>query len=571
MSVVAKVQSTRATLIDLLRWRADRYPNGIAFTFLNDGTQPGAQYTYAELDAAARSVAASLQEQCPPGSRALLLHPPGADYVTGLFGCLYAGLIAVPAAPPWPSKPPMRLRAIVKSAQPSIILTTRDMLDFTRRSLDVAEPGNDIRCSHTDGVEASAWSPRSLTSESVAILQYTSGSTAAPRGVTLTHANILHNSQVIQRKFNLNLDSVGVIWLPPYHDMGLIGGIIQPLYTGFPVHLFAPLSFLQRPIRWLEAISNYRGTCSGGPNFAYEICLRKIRPEQVEGLDLSTWTAAFVGAEPIHSETLDTFSTMFARCGFSKRNFIPCYGLAEATLLVTSAQSGEGPKTSTIARSALVQHRVGSASQANGESTVLVSCGSVADGHEIRIVNQDSLTPCEEGQVGEVWFAGPSVSQGYWHRSQDTQEVCQACLTNGEGPYLRSGDLGFLREGELYITGRSKDLIIIRGENHYPQDIEFTVEQSHPSLMPSSCAAFSVVRDGAERLVIVQEVDRRMRGTRADGILTSITRVLAEIHQLKADELLFVERGTIPRTSSGKIQRYLCRSAYLSGSLTDTE
>jgi acyl-CoA synthetase (AMP-forming)/AMP-acid ligase II len=410
-----------------------------------------------------------------------------------------------------------------------------------------------------------------ISSDTPVILQYTSGSTASPRGVILTHANIARNTAMIQQNFPLGPESSTVFWLPPYHDMGLIGGILQPLCTGFPVTLMSPVSFLQRPARWLQAISRFRATCSGGPNFAYDLCVRGISEEEKDGLDLSCWSVAFSGAEPIRKETLDEFSAAFERCGFRRSSLHPCYGLAEATLMATGINSVEGLKFETVSRSALEQNRMETVDTAdgNGDTLTLVSSGRAAGCQEVRIIDPASLEPCLPGHIGEVWIAGPNVALGYWGRPEKTHETFRAALASGEGPFLRTGDLGFMLHSELYITGRLKDLIIIHGQNHYPNDIEFTAQRSHSALKPSSSAAFSVSRDGSERLVIVQELNHRHGDLQA--VTTSIMRAVSETHDIRVDDVVLVKIGSIPRTTSGKIQRYLCRAAYLAGSLARTQ
>jgi acyl-CoA synthetase (AMP-forming)/AMP-acid ligase II len=386
--------------------------------------------------------------------------------------------------------------------------------------------------------------------------------------VILTHGNIIHNTAMIERNFPLSTESSTVFWLPPYHDMGLIGGILQPLCSGFPVYLMSPVAFLQRPARWLEAISRYHATCSGGPNFAYDLCVRRMSEDEITQLDLSSWTVAFNGAEPIRKQTLDDFSRTFQRCGFKAESLHPCYGLAEATLMVTGVEPSQEVKSITVSRTALERNLVEPANENDSnDACALVSCGEIVGGQDVRIVDPIAAAPCDSAHIGEVWVSGPSVAQGYWAKPEDTQEIFHARLQGESKDFLRTGDLGFLRDGELYITGRIKDLIIINGQNHYPQDIEFTACRSHAALPPSGTAAFSLLREGIERLVIVQEFDGRRTPPNLAEIIATIHRAITQTHDLRVDEVVPVRAWTIPSTTSGKIQRYLCRAAYLAGTL----
>jgi acyl-CoA synthetase (AMP-forming)/AMP-acid ligase II len=381
----------------------------------------------------------------------------------------------------------------------------------------------------------------------------------------------LHNSALIHQCFEHHSESRGIIWLPPYHDMGLIGGILQPLYGGFPVTLMSPTDFLQKPFRWLQAISRYRGTTSGGPNFAYDLLVRKATPERLENLDLSSWDVAFTGAEPIRAKTLDRFAETFAPCGFRREAFYPCYGMAETTLIVSGGQKTTPPVFLHVEATALDCNRVVPVLPNCGHRT-LVGCGQVCSDQKVVIVDPESLTRCSDNQVGEVWVAGASVAQGYWNRVEESQQAFQAYLADREGPFLRTGDLGFLHEGELFITGRLKDIIIIHGQNYYPQDIELTVEQSHPALRPNCGAAFAVEVKGEERLVVVQEVERSyLRSLNTNEVVGNIRQALAAEYQLQVYATALVKTGSIPKTSSGKIRRSACRTAFLAGTLEIVE
>lgn len=570
-STIASVllsSNSRATLIDVLGNLAYQRPDDRIYTFLQGEEQQ--VLTHQELDVRARSVAARLREICKPGDRALLLHPPGLDYVVALFACMYAGAIAVPSYLPRPNRPLIRLESIVADAEPTVALTTDDIAFSTRSVLRRTNgPLSRLRVLATDDIVPESFEsaplPR-LTSETPVLLQYTSGSTGLPKGVILSHGNILHNTTMIQKNFPLSPASSTVFWLPPYHDMGLIGGILQPLCTGFQAYLMSPVAFLQRPARWLEAISQFRATCSGAPNFAYDLCVRRISEQEMSSLDLSSWTVAFNGAEPIRKQTLDDFGAAFARCGFHAKAFHPCYGLAEASLMVTGKAPDGIVQDIMVSRSALERNCVESTHEGT-DSCVLVSCGEAVGGQDVLVVDPTSDLLCPAHGIGEVWVSGPSVALGYWRKEEETQEIFHAHLKGESKKFLRTGDLGFLRDGELYITGRMKDLIIIHGQNHYPPDIEFTVSRSHPALPPSGTAAFSLLVDGIERLIIVQEFEGRHAPTNLLEILATIRRAVSETHDLQVHDVVAVRSWTLPRTTSGKIQRYLCRIAYAGGTL----
>lgn len=569
------------TLVGLLRRRAGERPDQRAYTFLLDGEDEEAAVTHVELDTRARAIAAQLLACTAPGERALLLYPPGLDFVAAFWGCLYAGVIAVPALPPDPlrlDRTLPRLRAIIHDAGPLVILTTAQIAGLGRALLS-QESAHTVRhwiASDTlPGHIAESWRQPPLTADSLAFLQYTSGSTAAPRGVMVTHGNLLHNLAIIHAGFRHTPQSLAVIWLPPYHDMGLIGGILQPPFGGFPVVLMSPFAFLQRPMRWLRAVSRYRATTSGGPNFAYDLCVRKITPAELATLDLSAWQVAFNGAEPVRQETIDRFSTMFAPCGFQRGAFYPCYGLAEATLMVTGARQPGPPLTLTLDGSALADDRVEPAADAGEGHKTLVSCGHSWLDQTVVIVHPTTGHACGPDEIGEIWVAGGSVAAGYWQQPQATQHTFDAYLADSNaGPFLRTGDLGFLHDDQLFVTGRLKDLIIIDGRNLYPQDIELTAERAHPLVRAGACAAFSVNGAGPERLIVAAEVDRRQLGAAdpaAAEIHHAVTRAVrtavAQQHDVHVHQVTLLKAGTIPKTSSGKLQRHACRAGFLTGTL----
>ncbi len=565
-----------STLIELLQYRAIHQANHTAYTFLRDGEVEESKLTYQELDRQARAIAAQLYHQTLPGDRALLLYPPGTEFVTAFFGCLYAGVIAVPAYPPRANRSLSRLQAVVADAQAKIALTTTSILsDVMRQFAEEADLAT-LSWLTTDDVSAAVIPDLQippLSSDTLAFLQYTSGSTGLPKGVMVSHGNLLDNEQTIQTAFEHTDRSSVVGWLPLFHDMGLVGNMLQPLYVGIPCILMSPVAFLQRPFRWLQAISQYQATTSGGPNFAYDLCVQKITPEQRATLDLSSWTVAFNGAEPIRAETLDRFVEAFEPCGFRREAFYPCYGMAETTLLVSGNQKGRSPILKTVEAAAIEQNQVvsidrDSVDQDSTRSQTLVGCGYKRLDHQVLIVNPETRQRCVANQTGEIWVSGGSVTQGYWNQSERTAETFQAYLADTEeGPFLRTGDLGFLQGDELFVTGRLKDLIIIRGRNHYPQDIELTVEQSHSALLPNSGAAFSVDVDGDEQLVVVQEIDRHYRKLNLEDLIDTIRQAIAEQHELQTYSIVLLKFGSIPKTSSGKIQRHACRTGFLANDL----
>ncbi|RYZ37868.1 MAG: non-ribosomal peptide synthetase, partial [Myxococcaceae bacterium] len=565
--------SAASSLVELLRQAAEARADQRLYTFLGETGEDETTLTYAALDVRARQIGAALQQRVAPGARALLLYPPGPEYIAGFFGCLYAGLVAVPAYPPDPTRLERtvpRLRAIIEDARAEVVLTT----DFIASMGEfLFEQAPELRALHwmaTDALPAEAagaWRPPAVETGSLAFLQYTSGSTGAPKGVRLSHGNLLHNLESISRAFQTRPDSTGVIWLPPYHDMGLIGGILEPLYQGFHTALMSPLTFLRQPLRWLEAVSRFGGTISGGPNFAFDLCVRKIAPELRGTLDLSRWEVAFCGAEPIRAETLDRFAEAFAPSGFRREAFYPCYGLAEGTLIVSGGAKGAVPVLRSLETAALEQHRAIPATEGTpGARTFVGSGGSLPD-QEIVIVDPETRSRLESGAVGEIWVAGPSIAQGYWERPEETAQTFGARLAEDDArTFLRTGDLGVLLDGELFVTGRRKDLIILRGRNHYPQDLEHTVEQTHPALRPGCGAAFAVDVDGEERLVVAQEVDARKHGD-LDALLGQLRQRLAERHEVRPHALVLLEAGALPKTSSGKVQRRASRAAFLAGEL----
>ncbi|MFZ5894826.1 MAG: SDR family NAD(P)-dependent oxidoreductase [Myxococcota bacterium] len=582
---IAEPSQAWSTLIEVLRARAYECPERIACTFIADGEDVESHLTYGELDARARAIAVRLRERGVPWTPVLLLYPPGLDYIAGLFGCLYAGALAVPAYPPLNERQATRLQRIAADAGASLVLSTTAIIarskQFGRKSsalpadqafqerVPVSTFADSFTWIATDELElasAARWQDPAVSPDDLAFLQYTSGSTATPKGVMLTHRNLLHNLRSIARLFKLRPGSASVSWLPPYHDMGLIGQILEPIFYGVHTYLMSPAAFLQSPMRWLKIISRTRSEVSGGPNFAYELCARRAQPEDLVGLDLSAWRVAFNGAEPVRAETLDLFVEKFGPCGFRREAFYPCYGMAEGTLLLSGGDHAAVPIVDAFDAESLRDRR---AVRTEGSERRLVSSGRVAPEHRLLIVNPDTLGRREDGEIGEIWVSGPSIAAGYWRQAELTKKAFSAVTADGDsGPFLRTGDLGFLRDGELFVVGRLKDLIILRGRNLHPEDIELTVARSHPDVRASSGAAFAVELAGEERLVIVQEIARRPSGT-CEEILRAVRRSVAEEHGAEVHAVVFLQVGTVPKTSSGKIQRHACKEAFLAGALRE--
>ncbi len=567
MLATAREECT-TTMVDLLRRRAAEQPHQRAYTYLVDGDSTELALTFAEVDRAARAIAVTLRERGLEGERALLLYPPGLDFVTAFFGCLYAGVVAVPAYPPMQPRHLGRLRSILGDSTAHAVLASSAVEQAVRPMFQDAAGLQWIVTDEIDRGRADGWQEPPVTGDSLAFLQYTSGSTGTPKGVMVTHANLLHNEELIRLGTGTDARSTFVGWLPLYHDMGLIGNVLHPLHVGSSCVLMSPLSFLERPLRWLRAISRHRAHTSGGPNFAYDLCARKVTPAELASLDLSSWKIAFNGAEPVRAETMDRFAEVFAPCGFRREAFYPCYGLAEATLFVSGGDQ-DRPAPTLAARTSMLER--GLVAPADGaDARTLVSCGTVRLDQEIAIVHPETRRLCAPAEIGEIWTRSPSVAKGYWQRPEETAHTFGALLAEdpARGPFLRTGDLGFLRDGQLFVTGRLKDLIIVRGRNYYPQDLELTAEGSHAEARRGCCAAFSVELDGEERLVIALEVAARDESTARD-VAAAVRRAIAEEHELHVHTVTLLAPRCIPKTSSGKIQRHACRQEFLGGGLAE--
>ena len=549
------------SLSELFRDRADAQPDQMAYTYLVDGEDHTQVATYREIDQRARAIAARLQQLGSRGERALLLYDSGLEYIAALVGCLHAGVVAVPVYPPDPMRMARmgpRLQAIAGDSGARLVLGMGEDLQRSAPLLNTAEQiETRLATDDIDIALANAWSPVPLDRESLALLQYTSGSTGTPKGVMVRHGNLLQNLSQIEQTLDIP-GAVAAAWLPLYHDLGLIGFVLQAWYSGRPMILMSPVAFFQRPIRWLRTISKYRATTTGAPDFGYDLCVQRIKPDELRDLDLSCWKIAISGAEPVRAETIDRFVEKFAPHGVRREIFRPCYGLAEATLMVTRAKPISGETARWFDADALTAGRAIRTAENTEHARCLVRCGRTPLRQSIAIVDPRSTVEVPEMHIGEVWVSGLNVAGGYWNRPEETEATFNAFLPDGRGPYLRTGDLGFLDGGELFLTGRLKDLIIIAGRNHHPEDIERTVEKSHAALRPYCGAVFSIDHDGRERMVIVHEVARPKRHD-LDAICDDIRRDVFTRHDIVVDRVVLISSGTLPKTSSGKVQRSTCR------------
>jgi acyl-CoA synthetase (AMP-forming)/AMP-acid ligase II len=560
------------TLGQILATRAQDSAGALAFRFSRDGVHANQDVSYAEVHAQAQRIAAHLLDAAPVGSHALLLFGPGLEFVSALFACLQAGVIAVPAMAPQPSRLHRvlpRLERISRDAEISVVLTTSESVQ-TGRSL--LEPGSSLAGARWLAVDelAARVGPGVLAqqTEQLAFLQYTSGSTADPRGVMLSHANFLANSAVIAAGLRLSSESRGFCWLPASHDMGLITGILQPVILGFPTVLMPPLAVIKEPLRWLAGISVFGATFSGAPNFAYELAVARTTPEQRAQLSLANWDVAFCGAEPVRADAIDAFCDAFAACGFRRSSFYPCYGLAEATLMVTGPRRRRRPTLLELDAEGL-ESGMAQPPHGGGRVQTVVGVGEAGDGHKVAIVNEHTLRRCAPCEVGEIWVSGPSVAAGYWPGDRGADAEFAGTI-DGEDPpktYLRTGDLGFVMDEELFIVGRIKDLLIIRGRNVHPHDLEHAAESAHPKVRRNCSAAFSVAGDtGTELTTIVMEVNPDPAEEFGE-VTRAVRREVMTTVDIALQWVVLVGPGAVPKTTSGKVQRRLCRTRLLAGEL----
>jgi len=563
------------TLVDVLLQHAIERPDATAYVFLReDGTEE--TLTFGQLARRARAIAAELQGLTCAGERAILLFQPGLDFIEAILACFFARLVAVPVSPLRNPRELPRLVGIFEDSGARLVLSNNMTRSVACRTLgSVPLPGSpawvgtdSVPTSRADGFDAPL-----AEASSLAFLQYTSGSTGNPKGVMVTHANLIHNERVIKAGTGHDDSTVFAGWLPFYHDMGLIGNVFQPLFLGVKSVLMSPMTFLVSPAVWLRAISRFRATTSGGPNFAYEICVHRVTPEEIEGVDLSSWKVAFNGAEPVKAHVIEAFIRKFAPYGFRAEAFYPCYGLAESTLFVTGGAPGVPVVTLAVDRDELRRNR---AVEQPGSSTVLVSCGRTNLGQSIVIVDPESLRVLPDGHVGEIWQSGGSVTAGYWEKPELTTTTFAARTADGAGPFMRTGDLGFLKHCELFVSGRLKDLIIIRGRNYYPDDIETAVYQGRPALLPGGAAAFTLSTEGDEtKLIVVAEVQRtflpRLEARAYRTLLAEVRAQVSDLFGLRLANLVLIRPGSIPKTTSGKLRRCYCRELHLKNELDRVE
>ncbi|MGV2830532.1 fatty acyl-AMP ligase [Myxosarcina sp. GI1(2024)] len=575
-----------STAVDILLYRAATQPEQTAYTFLADGENESGKITYGELDTRARAIASKLQSELEPGDRVLLIYPydRGLEFIAAFMGCLYAGVIAVTDYPPQQTKSLTKFQNRLIDSQAGAILTTQGLLDRIRASManfvELPAKLTQLPWIASDRLSldlALSWQQPKLDRDTLAFFQYTSGSTGNPKGVMVSHGNILHNSEVIKQAFQHHEATRILMWLPMFHDMGLVGGVMQPLYGGYSAVLMSPLALIQQPVLWLQALSRYRITTSGGPNFAYDLLCQKVTPQQRENLDLSHWEVAFSGAEPVRAETLAKFIELYAPCGFKPEAFYPCYGMAEATLFITGGSKPKFPQVLYINELDLAKNRVVCVEPEEKYAKAVVSCGYGWLEDEVVIVDPKTLTRCPSDKpdgmaslrIGEIWVRGKGVARGYWQQPEATERDFQAHLADEpDKSFLRTGDLGFIRDGELYIVGRIKDVMIIWGRYCYPHHIEQTIQDAHPALRINAGAAFSVEIAGEERLIIASEVERTyLRRLNLEEIIGAIRQAVAIEHTVDVYTILLLKTGSIPKTTSGKIQRRACRQGFLDGSL----
>jgi len=563
------------TIVDKLYIHALCEPDEVAFRFLSDIDQTPSELTFRQLWQEAEAVSKFLKEVAEPGSCIMLFFPPGLAYISAFFGCLMAGMIAVPLYPPRKSSKTDRVVKVAQSCESEIALTTMSELT-TVKDCWQRQNSLDLKLSFytTDQINSeqrfTALRPK-LDSNSPAFLQYTSGSTGSPKGVIITHANIISNVKHLSLTMSASKRDTFVNWAPLFHDMGLTMTILWPVYLGVSSTLMAPATFVRNPVVWLNAIAHYKGTICGAPNFAYDLCTNKIRENDLSGLDLSRWRVAFTGAEPVNASTLKKFSSRFSLCGFNSKSFYPCYGMAEATVFISGGKASEHPKVMCVDRISLAAHKFIKVDEENKSATNIVGCGVALSPHDLKIV--DPKTKCElaEGDVGEIWFSGPSVSSGYWNLKTLSEEIFeQAIESNVENNhcYLRTGDLGVIWQNELYVTGRIKDLIILRGKNYYPQDIETSTVEAHEAVRAGYSAAFAQVEDDTEKLIVVTELNRHhFRNVNRDEVISAIRQRVMHDHQVNVDRVVLLRPYKIPIASSGKIQRSQTRHLLLEGEL----
>ena len=560
------------SLVEVVRFYADRIGNELAYMYLVDGEDQEAPLTFSELDRQARAFAATLQQHTKPGDRALLLYPSGLEFIVAFFGCLYAGVVAVPTIVPHLKRATPRFRAMLSDADAVVACTQMELFDKLKQLFDEYPEFHDLKWVVNEKLEAGVeaqWQEVENKADDLAFFQYTSGSTSTPKGVMITHFNLIETVRDLQRGSAFDDKSAVASWLPIFHDLGLIFGLLMPVYLGRTSYFMAPIAFLERPYRWLKAISKYKATHSAAPNFAYDLCVQKVTNEEKETLDLGGLKIIGNAAEPVRFETMQMFSDAFKSCGFDFNLFAPAYGLAEATVKVSGRLYGQKISYCLLDSDALAKHKLVFLSEEGPKSYVSVGCGWSSINADIRIVNAQTKELCAKDEVGEIWVSSTSVAQGYWKRPEETEKTFQAYVaSSNEGPFMRTGDLGFIYNDQIHITGRIKDMVIIQGRNFYPQDIELTMEKCHDALRPSFGAAFAVEANQVDHLVVVQEVKREYRKSNDfEGIANAIRMAVAKNHGLRVQAVVLIMPSTIQKTTSGKIQRNATRESFLKGNL----
>lgn len=554
-------------LISAMRRNAAREPELQIYTYLGDGETETSTLTFAEIDRQARVIAAHLQTLYAPGARAIVIYPTGLQVITGILGCIYSGIALVPSLPVRENHPPETLLGIVEDTQAQVVLTTHSMAGSLRETFAPYPTLNRLPIIATDDIaqtlDAEGWREPELTPSSLIALMYTSGSTRSARGVVLRHGKLMQNIvQAVQRTERVSASGPLVTWKPIYHGTGMGDFLFYPMLGAVPTVILPTNAFLERPVRWLRAMTQYKAFSSGGPNFGYQLCVDKVTPEERAGLDLTAWRVATVGTEPIQPRILQAFSETYAPYGFQKQSFVVTYGLTEGAM---SISVGRGVKTLDLDRDALEQNRVVLAVD-SAEATRLVSCGPLNRNVTLCIVDPSTLQVCAPERIGEIWLSSEDTLQEYWNKPEETQRTFQAMLAgSGEGPFLRTGDMGFMYENELYIAGRLKDMIILRGRNLYSEDIEQVAGRAHPALLPGAAAAFSIPHEGIEQLAIVHEVKAGAANLNVEEIAGAIRREVAREMQLPVEMVVLVQESSLPRTPSGKVQRYLCRAQLMVG------
>jgi acyl-CoA synthetase (AMP-forming)/AMP-acid ligase II len=554
----------------MLKRATTHYKNGIIF--LNREGKETANWRFNELDSKACSIGIFLKNQgVSHGDRIILSYPPGLDFIAAFFACCFIGAIAVPSYSLYNTKYCLeKLRYIIKDTNAKLILTNKVL--YERINNWLSENYLHISCIASDIVEESPTTDfllQPVEYNDIAMIQYTSGSTSLPKGVVVTHSNIIHNQQMIKESFKNDGDTVTVGWLPHYHDMGLIGNIMHSIYLGTQLILLSPMDFIQQPFLWLKAVSDYQATSSGGPNFAYDLCVNRISDEQKKLLNLKNWSLAFNGAETVRVDTMESFTNTFAECGFNKNVFSPCYGLAEASLIVSGISRFEGPTSINIDFSKIKDNSKYHNTEVTRE-TRIVNCGHIHSMQQVLTVDHKTYDICNEGIIGEIWVKGPNVAKGYWKNEQETYKTFENTIHGIDGKFLRTGDLGFILEGCLYIVGRLKEVIIVAGKNYYPQDIEYTLQKNHPELVTNGGAAFAVTNVNTQEVILVHEIKRKYMNWSREKYHEFIHLLKQSVYQnllLKIDRVVLTKPGLIPRTTSGKIQRRKCSTLYLNKEL----